>query len=103
MHQAMVRVDLTHSLCTTTADLRPDQNCGSDLLDKQFRRYIRHVIGESQWERIGAKSRQQMMKMWEYSTKRDYNDDKPLYLIRWQEADDNLEVDTREGTIELTR
>ena len=43
-----------------------------------------------------------MIKMWEYSMKRDYNDDDSLYLIRWQEADDNLEVDTREGTIELT-
>ncbi|KAJ4398854.1 hypothetical protein N0V91_009905 [Didymella pomorum] len=75
--------------------------CGSVYLDQAFERYIRLIVGESQWKQLKPKSKQKMMLDFENSIKRSYAGDDKQFTVDLQGVEDNASVGIDDETITL--
>ncbi|KAG9206733.1 hypothetical protein G6514_000018 [Epicoccum nigrum] len=75
--------------------------CGSVYLDQAFEKYIRTIVGESQWKGLRLKSKQKMMHEFEMSVKRSYAGDGQQFSVDLQDVEDNPSVGIDDETITL--
>lgn len=75
--------------------------CGSVYLDQAFEKYIRTIVGESQWKGLKSKSKQKMMNEFEMSIKRCYTGDDKQFSVDLQDVEDNASVGIDDETITL--
>lgn len=80
---------------------RSGKLCGSTYLDHAFEKYIRTIVGESQWAGLRDKPKQRMMADFEMSIKRCYAGDEQQYSVDLQDVKDNPEVNIDDETITL--
>ncbi|KAF1830154.1 actin-like ATPase domain-containing protein [Decorospora gaudefroyi] len=75
--------------------------CGSVYLDQAFERYIKTIVGESEWNSIKDKSKKKMMREFELAIKRCYAGDDQEYSVDLQGVEDNPEEGIDDDTITL--
>lgn len=70
-------------------------------LDQAFEKYIRLIVGESQWKGLKNKSKQKMMLEFENSIKRSFAGDDKHFSVDLQDVEDNPSVGIDDETITL--